>query len=347
MFPEWSWVLGFVIGAAIGSFLNVVVYRTPRNIPLYKPASSFCPKCNHSLGPRDLVPLLSWLASRGKCRYCGQPVASRYFWVEVLTGLIFAGVWYQYLIVGEDWVRAIVYMGAAATLVAIIFIDWELYIIPDQVNAFLWMLGIGYNFYLLAIGSPHAMLWGMPVALAGWLVGVGVLWGIAFLGRVLFRKDAMGHGDIKMARGIGALLGPGPAAISFGLAVFLGAVLGAVQAFARKPVEEEAGDDEEEDPGPESIGSLAKSGIGYVLCFDIIGLFLPKFYEKWFGESPYEPIEEMEEFPIANTMIPFGPYLALGAIVTAVFQSQLTSLVENYLKSASAGMILWEHWYIR
>ncbi|MBI3721363.1 MAG: prepilin peptidase, partial [Fimbriimonas ginsengisoli] len=83
MFTEWSWVVGLLIGAAVGSFLNVVIYRMPRGISLSNPSKSFCPKCKHPLGWLDLVPLLSWLILRGRCRHCGGPVSARYFFVEV------------------------------------------------------------------------------------------------------------------------------------------------------------------------------------------------------------------------------------------------------------------------
>jgi leader peptidase (prepilin peptidase)/N-methyltransferase len=177
----------------------------------------------------------------------------------------------------------------------------------------------------------------MPSALAGYLVGVGVLWGITLLGRVVFGKDAMGHGDIKLARGIGAVIGPIPALMSFAIAVVLGAVLGLIQKYAFQQPTSVGGNGEsstidEEEYEPESIGSIFKSGIGYLLSLDIVGLFIPKFYEKWFGEPPFVSVEE-EEYPIGSTMIPFGPYLALGAIAAVVFQSQLLGVVDAYLRS--------------
>ena len=229
MFVAWSWVAGLLIGSAIGSFLNVVIYRTPRGISLSDPKNSFCPNCKHRLTALDLFPLFSWLLLRGRCRHCKAKVSSRYFFVELITGAIWGGLWYQYLVASWDPAKGIAYAFAASALVAIIFIDWELYIIPDQVNAWLLVFGLGYNGWLLIRHDPRAWTWGMPSSIAGALVGIGVLWGIAFLGRLVFRKDAMGHGDIKMARGIGAVLFPALAGISFGLAVIMGAVLGSLK----------------------------------------------------------------------------------------------------------------------
>ena len=342
MFPEWTWIFGLAFGAAIGSFLNVVIYRMPRGLSLSDPPNSFCPKCKHRLLMGDMIPLFTWLFRQGRCKYCGDKITSRYFWVELLNGAIWAGIWWQYLIAGDDWVKALCYAFAASTLVAIIFIDWELYIIPDQINAFLLFLGLAYNAWLYAQGSPAAATWGIPSSVAGALVGVGVLWGIAFLGRLIFGKDAMGHGDIKMARGTGAILFPALAVTSFGLAVALGAVLGVAQVFLRPRKEsgeqtdtEKDQNPEEEPYQPESIGSLLKCGLGYILCIDVIGLFVPKLYKAWFAEDPYAPIEDLEDFEADFTMIPFGPYLALGAIVGTVFEKQLLSAVRSYLRWAT------------
>ncbi|MEZ0325734.1 MAG: A24 family peptidase, partial [Fimbriimonas sp.] len=168
-----------MIGAAVGSFLNMVIYRLPRRLSFSNPPKSFCPRCKHSLGWMDLFPLFSWLSTGGKCRYCREPIAVRYFLVEVFCGVLFAGLWWQYLIASYEPLRMVFYMAASACLVAIIFIDWELYIIPDEINALLLVLGVAMQ---ILLHSPETALWG---ALLGW----GMLWGIAMLGRVMFGKD--------------------------------------------------------------------------------------------------------------------------------------------------------------
>lgn len=342
MFPEWTWLVGLMIGAAIGSFLNVVIYRMPLGLSLSEPKNSFCPSCKKQLGVPDLVPLFSWLVLRGRCRQCKAKIPSRYFFVELFTGGLWAAFWYQHLIAGWDPARGIALMLFSAALVAAIFIDLKWFIIPDQVNAFMWIVGIGYNGVLFAQHQDTALTWGIPSALAGWLVGVGALWAVTFLGRILFGKDAMGHGDIKMARGIGAVLFPISALMSFAMAVALGAVLGAVQILVRARTDSKHGDggEQEEDEDdqnyrPESIGSIVKCGIGYVLCFDIIGLFIPKFYESWFGENPYAVESVEEESEVETTMIPFGPYLALGAIAAALFEGPLRAVVSSYWQWAT------------
>ena len=360
MFPAWTWIVGFWIGAAIGSFLNVVIYRMPRGLSLGKPKNSFCPSCKKQLGVIDLVPLLSWLFLRGRCRQCGAKVSSRYFFVELVNGIIWAGIWWQYLVVGSEWAKAIAYAFAAAALVAVIFIDWEFYIIPDQVNAFLLLVGLAYNGYLYYSHSPNAATGlGVPASLAGAVLGVAVLGGITLGGRIAFGKDAMGHGDIKMARGIGAVLFPVMALLSFGLAVALGAVLGILQVVVRMAIERRsaagAAEPEEEPDGskdlpyePESVGSIVKCVFGYLICLDVIGLFYPKLYKAWFNEDPFEPVvnqdgEQQDDWEVERTMIPFGPYLALGAIVATVFEGQLRTGFDAYWKWAAGGPASLEH----
>ena len=344
MFPEWTWIVGLALGATVGSFLNVVVYRTPRNLSLANPPRSFCPKCRHSLELPDLVPLLSWLALRGNCRHCKAKVPFRYFFVELLNGAVWAGLWYRFFIVEADPAKFVAYAAGASTLVAIVFIDWELYIIPDQLNAFLWAVGIAYGVSLGVAGAPEAWTWGMPSPLAGWITGVGALWGVALFGRVLFRKDSMGHGDIKLARGIGALVFPVSALIGFGLAVVLGAVLGIAQILLLKP---KAGEEQDGGEGeswePESVASLFKCGLGYLLCVDIVGLFFPRLYESWFAEPAFAAIEEVEEFEVERTMIPFGPYLALGAVAVMLFEVPLRGMWDRYFEWAFGGQAMLEH----
>lgn len=263
MFPEWTWALGLFIGAAIGSFLNVVIYRMPRGMSLSNPPKSFCPSCNHSLGVLDLFPLLSWLFLRGKCRYCGSRISARYFLVELITGSLWAVVWYQYLVVpsgeevqlGLQAVRFLCYASVLAALVAIVYIDWEHYIIPDEINAFLLIPGAVLQF---VEGTPMKALWG---ALLGW----GMLWGTAIFGRGLFGKDAMGHGDIKMMRGIGACLGPFLVGVSYVLGIMVGLVVSIAMLFLWPDRNLEPKDGGPQDPVEEEDFDAAKELKAFVL----------------------------------------------------------------------------------
>lgn len=326
----------------------------PRGLSISEPKNSFCPRCKHRLTLPDLFPLLSWLFLRGKCRHCKAPISSRYFFIELFNGILFAAIWYQCLVLAEDPWRAVCLAIFMSALVAAIGTDLAHYIIPDQLNAAMWFAGIAYNIGLFVQNDPRAMTWGMPSALAGWLVGAGLIWFIAVLGRLLFGKDAMGHGDIKMMRGIGAMLFPMMTIYALIIAVICGMVMGIVTIFARKMEESKPavpvakggqlldGDtvvastlpepEEEEDYEPESIGSLFKCGIGYFGLFDIVGLFFPKFYESYFGENPYSVEDVAEDDEVSLTMIPFGPSLAVGAMVAVFFEPQLLNLYQQYLQ---------------
>nr|MBA3727426.1 prepilin peptidase [Armatimonadota bacterium] len=266
MLPAVTLIFGFYFGAAFGSFLNVVIYRLPRGMSLNHPPSH-CPSCDNRLGVADLFPLFSFLFAGAKCRYCKAPIGWRYFFVELLTATIWAAFWYQKLVVGSDPARFVAMAAFATVLVACIFIDLYHYIIPDSLNAILLLIGFLFNAWLIARGQGLTQVggWAVPSSIVGALVGVLVLWAIAFLGRVLFRKDAMGHGDIKLARGIGAVLFPALALMSFGVAVVVGAVFGALQLIGRRSPEEEDIEHDMAEEEPESIVSLFKAGLGYVL----------------------------------------------------------------------------------
>ena len=122
-------VFAFVLGAAIGSFLNVGIYRLPRDISVNKPRRSFCPACKAPIPWHQNVPLVSWLVLRGRCSNCGARIAFRYFGVELLTALLFLAVWKFF-----PWQIAIAYWVFVSILVVATFVDLEHFIIPDQIT---------------------------------------------------------------------------------------------------------------------------------------------------------------------------------------------------------------------
>lgn len=335
-----------MLGATIGSFLNVVIYRMPRGMSLSNPPTSFCPNCRHRLGGPDLIPLLSYLLSGRKCRYCGEPVSSRYFWVELINGTLFAAIWWQYFIATDHWIQGCFFAAATATCVAITFIDWELYIIPDELNAFLTVLGFGMA----------ACLHDWRGALLGGLAGWGVIWGMAVLARVAFGKDGMGHGDIKMMRGMGMLLGPALLGASIAVAVVAGLVIGLTMIFLapkleakKKPVvtseadlvaiETETSVATEYDE-PESMGSLMKHGLFYILCGDAIGTVFPKVYSLIGEPQPVKGIDENDGWEPSLTTIPFGPYLAIGCVLCMVFAQPIKTGIERWWKESTGQTAL-------
>lgn len=332
-FPEWTWLVGLFIGATIGSFLNMLIYRLPRigpenkELSLMKPAHSICPSCKHRLGPLDLMPLLSWLFQRGKCRYCAAPIGGRYFVVELITGILWAAIWYQFLIASDQPIKAVFYMGAMAALVALSWIDWESYTIPDVLNVFLLLLAFGF----------HWINGSIMVAVIGAFWGWALLYGIGLLGRLLFGKDAMGEGDIMLMRAVGALVGVGPLVIAIGIAVFLGAIHGITMKLIDMGRKSKKGGDEVEDDAPlapaQPIAQNLLIGGILLLCLDVVAFFVPPFakqLEKAFPDAPGLSDEAWE--PPSIQYIPFGPFLALGTAVVMIWETQVGLMIADYLK---------------
>src|SRR5438552_1134571 len=121
--------LAFVLGAAIGSFLNVCIYRLPVDLSINRPRRSFCPACKQSIPWHHNLPLISWIVLRGRCANCGAKIAFRYFAVELLTALLFLAIWQ-----GFPWQAAIAYWIFVSFLIVGTFIDLEHFIIPDRVT---------------------------------------------------------------------------------------------------------------------------------------------------------------------------------------------------------------------
>ncbi len=221
----------FVFGLVVGSFLNVCIWRMPQEMSVVAPPSR-CTSCGTRLRPRDLVPVLSFLLHGRKCGYCKAPISWRYAIVETLTGIAFA------LLFLVDGLRIGLVFDVVfvAALIAIFAIDLEHYIIPDELNLVAAVAGIGRDVWGLATDPNHHALaiavpgtgWDLllPYSIVGLAAGLLVFWGIVVLGQLLFKKEAMGLGDVKLAMAIGANLGWVGALASFFLAVVSGAVLG-------------------------------------------------------------------------------------------------------------------------
>jgi leader peptidase (prepilin peptidase)/N-methyltransferase len=122
-------IFAFILGAAVGSFLNVCIYRLPRDLSVNEPRRSFCPACQKPIPWHQNLPLISWLVLRGRCANCGSKIAFRYFAVELLTALLFLAIWQSF-----SWPMAIAYWIFASFLIVGTFIDFEHFIIPDRVT---------------------------------------------------------------------------------------------------------------------------------------------------------------------------------------------------------------------
>ncbi len=189
------YVFSFLIGISIGSFLNVVIYRVPEGMSIVSPPSR-CPKCGVQLKWYWNVPLIGWLALRGKCAKCRVPISPRYPLVELLTGLIAVGIAYTY---GPTLWALFMFVFAAA-LVAITFIDIDHMIIPNVIS----IPGVAVGLVGQALIPGGDVVQG----LLGVLIGGGGLLAVAGLYYLIRRVEGMGLGDVKLLAMIGAFTGP-------------------------------------------------------------------------------------------------------------------------------------------
>ncbi|MCF7811328.1 prepilin peptidase [bacterium] len=209
--PEYLFI--FLIGSALGSFLNVVIYRVPRNESIVMPGSH-CPKCNRSIKPHENIPLFSYIILRGKCAGCGTSISIRYPVVEACMGLLASALLWKF---GWRW-ELLFYCSMAATLLALSVIDLDVYRLPNKI---------------VLVGSIFAVVITLLVLrehifnmILGGLMGIGILGLMGLIGKLLFHKDTLGMGDVKLAGMIGLYLGPWLTAGMYIIAVFTGAVVG-------------------------------------------------------------------------------------------------------------------------
>jgi len=176
-------VFSAVMGGIIGSFLNACIHRMPRGISLRNPKRSFCPSCKRLIPWHENLPLISWLALRGKCSGCGSKISVRYFLVELLTALVFLAVWRLY-----GLPLAPVYWLFVSLLIAATFIDIEHFIIPDEITWGGTAAGILLSAALPALMQTSSRLEALGLSVAGAALGYGLLWLIVELGKLAFGK---------------------------------------------------------------------------------------------------------------------------------------------------------------
>jgi len=203
----------FIFGAVIGSFLNVVIYRTPRGKSIISPPSS-CPECGTRIKPQHNIPILSWIFLKGKCAYCHAPISKRYPLVEFFTGVLAVLI---YIKMKEINIFYFVTFGVFASLFALSVIDFDFKAVPDSVNLF-----------ALTLAFFHS-----PEIFDNFKNALLMMGGMAFIRyyvSFVVKKEAMGEGDIIVAGTMGALLG-----IKLSLfAIFLGALLAIIPSFYQR-----------------------------------------------------------------------------------------------------------------
>lgn len=212
----------FIFGLIIGSFVNVIIFRIPQGKSIVSPSSA-CVNCGSKLTPLDLVPILSYVLLRGKCRHCGIRISPRYPLVELITAAIYVTLLYKY---GLS-VPFLAFAFLMTILIAIFFIDIDHRIIPNGLVLIAMAGCLPLFVYNIFRPMPEVFgdsKWWTP--LAGLLPGSGFLLLVAILGSVIYKtEDAMGMGDVKLMAPIGMFLGWKLCLIALFISVVLGGVI--------------------------------------------------------------------------------------------------------------------------
>ncbi len=301
-FPWLTASFAFIFGACWGSFFNVVIYRVPRGMSIIRPPSH-CFACGAPIRWYDNLPVISWLILRGRARCCGAPFSPRYPIVELITGLLFLAAWLQL----TPPVAAAAFIFIALMVIGS-FIDFDTQELPDFVTVGGASAGLLFSMIVPELHERTALSpyepWMFPAmraaldALIGATVGSGVILWLAMFGEKLFRKEAMGFGDVLLMGCIGAFCGWQGAIF----AIFGGALIGAVATALLMLVSKITGK------------TLTP---GKTVRAEAVTEQKPATPEDTPDPSPEE------DGPVGLGMtIPFGPWLAAGALVYLLFMSE-------------------------
>jgi len=310
----------FVFGATMGSFFNVCIYRLPLEQSINRPRRSFCPTCGATIGWYDNIPLASYLVLGGLCRHCGARISSRYFWVELLTALLFTGVFW----VHRYSLATPVFMAFTAILIIATFTDIDHWIIPDSISLGGALLGVAVALVLsgaAATGRWEDLGRSLPVAppfrkfgpyglvassAAGAAFGFLLLWIIGVVGTWIFKKEAMGMGDMKLFACVGAFLGWHGCLLVLVIASFLGATLG-----------------------------LALISAQWIVA--TVSRVVSRLSKRASSSSPSAPetarpaADERGEGGRRLHHLPFGPYIAAAGYVVALFIEPMTRWLATHV----------------
>lgn len=300
-----------VLGLCFGSFFNVLIHRLPNDESIISPGSK-CPKCGHALRWYENIPVLSWVALRGRCSKCKTRISARYVAVELLTGVLFLACYERF---GLTW-----QLGAALTMVTFLvpltFIDAAHWILPFELTLTGLAAGIAFG---LRDGVP-----GVQLAALGAVTGFLAFRAVEWFGWLAFKKEAMGAGDKFLVALICAFLGPRALLGIFLLSSLQGSVWGLLMLALKGragPAPEEEGDEAQ----PRTMTwEFAKPGVPFWKR-------LVRFpYDVLFQPIPDEPKDEKGnevEWQPDPTSLPYGPWLALSAMEILLIGPVLASAV--------------------
>lgn len=270
-------ILVFICGLILGSFLNVCIYRLPLDQSIFKPRSH-CPECKNTVAGYDNIPLISYLLLGGKCRYCKKPIAIRYFLVELITGILFLLI--HYIFDGPN-LASITYSVLTAALIVITFIDFDHFIIPDNITYPGMILGLLMSILLIYMPQTSPILIAEPNIFSYWsgkyhplvnsiiglLTGGGILYLIAVIAAAIMKKEAMGGGDIKLLAFLGSFIGWKLILLTLIFASFIGSIIGGIMLLMMR--------------------------------------------------------RKNQDTALTGHYIPFGPYLAIGALIAILWGNQI------------------------
>jgi len=356
MYPEYFWLFAFVLGAVWGSFLNVCIYRLPLRKSVVYPGSH-CYQCGSAIRWYDNIPLLSYWILRGNCRFCGSHFSARYFYIELLTALLFWALCYRF---GFQAVT-IAHWILVALLIVATFTDLDHYVIPDSVTN--WGLAFAivangllgssslvvrelhfiHDFWFSFSFAPDRPEWwwasghvgGVVGAIVGALVGWSLLTGIAIFGRLLFRKEAMGGGDIKLFAFLGAYFGPLSCFWILFLSAFLGSIGGSILLLAHRLWGQDEYDEFALDPArarrpPLPSNAERRNSEGPVTASSGTEVQESLTCD---GEQQTKPRTVRIARRTGRQLhhFPFGPYIALAAVIVLFFHDTLDLALRDYL----------------
>lgn len=239
----------FAFGACVASFLNVCIWRIPRGESVVRPGSH-CPKCGAAIRWWQNVPVVSWLALRGRCANCREPISPRYITVEIIGGLLFFAAYMQWATSPFGFfplaAREGVWLGMSPLTLPMIFVWWVVfsglilgsyvdldhYYLPDRVTVGGILFGLAASFavpdlqYLYPPLCAHEGLSALAWSAIGGAVGFFGLWGLGAVFTKILKKEAMGFGDVKLLGAFGTLFGPWGVLFTLVLSAFVGSVVG-------------------------------------------------------------------------------------------------------------------------